>query len=65
MNMIVIPYQLVCMFGYPFVLDIIFIANEVVDVAKKLKNELLLFKVDFEKTFDLVDWKYLELVMVK
>lgn len=53
--MIVIPYQLICMFGYPLVLDIILIANEVVGTARKLNNELLLFKVDFEKVFDSVD----------
>jgi len=33
----------------------ILIANEVVDEAHKLKKELLLFKVDFEKAYDSVD----------
>jgi len=28
----------------------------VVDEARKLKKELLLFKVDFEKAYDSVDW---------
>jgi len=55
MNIIVIPYQLICMFCYPLVLDGILIANEVVYVVRKLKKELLLFKVDFEKSFDSVD----------
>jgi hypothetical protein len=30
-----------------------------------LKKELLLFKVDFEKAYDSVDWKYLDDVMGK
>ena len=37
------------------ILDGILIANEVVDEAHKLKKELLLFKVDFEKAYDSVD----------
>jgi hypothetical protein len=37
-------------------LDGILIANEVVDEAKKAKKELMLFKVDFEKAYDSVDW---------
>ncbi|GAU41808.1 hypothetical protein TSUD_299740 [Trifolium subterraneum] len=47
------------------ILDGILIANEAVDDAKKRKKELLLFKVDFEKAYDSVDWKYLESVMGK
>jgi len=42
---------------------IILIANEVVDEARTLKKELLLFKVDFEKAYDFVDWGYLDLVL--
>lgn len=41
------------------ILDGLLIANEAVDEAKKLNKELLLFKVDFEKTYDSVGWKYL------
>jgi len=37
------------------ILDGILIANEVVDEARKMKKELLLFKVDFEKAYDSVD----------
>jgi len=42
---------------------IILIANEVFDEARTLKKELLLFKVDFEKAYDSVDWGYLDLVL--
>ncbi|MCH83870.1 cysteine-rich receptor-like protein kinase [Trifolium medium] len=45
------------------IIDGILIANEVVDEARKSKNELLLFKVDFEKAYDSVDWGYLDAVM--
>jgi len=47
------------------ILDGILITNEVVDEAKKSKKELMLFKVDFEKAYDSVDWGYLDAVMHK
>lgn len=34
-----------------------------VDETRKLKKELMLFKVDFEKAYDSVDWGYLNTVM--
>ncbi|MCH95604.1 cysteine-rich receptor-like protein kinase, partial [Trifolium medium] len=45
------------------ILDGILIANEVVDEARKTNKELMLFKVDFEKAYDSVDWGYLDAVM--
>ena len=47
------------------ILDGILIANEVVNEAQKLNKELMLFKVDFEKAYDSVDWSYLDTVMNK
>ncbi|GAU35782.1 hypothetical protein TSUD_56590 [Trifolium subterraneum] len=47
------------------ILDGILIANELVDEAKRNAKDLLLFKVDFEKAYDSVDWDYLNEVMVK
>jgi len=47
------------------ILDGILIANEVVDEARCMGKEFLLFKVDFEKAYDSVDLNYLEMVMVK
>jgi len=35
----------------------ILIANEMVDDDRCLNKELLLFKVDFEKAYDWVDWR--------
>jgi len=40
------------------ILDGILITNEAVDEARRMNKELLLFKVDFEKTYDSVDFKY-------
>ena len=42
----------------------IMVANEVVDEARKCK-ELILFKIDFEKAYDSIDWTYLDEVMLK
>jgi len=36
-----------------------------VDEANRLKKDFILFKVDFEKAFDSVDWNYLETVLIK
>ncbi|MCH80340.1 cysteine-rich receptor-like protein kinase [Trifolium medium] len=47
------------------ILDGILIVNEVVDDARKRKKEMFMFKVDFEKAYDSVDWSYLEEVMSK
>ncbi|CAJ2644025.1 unnamed protein product [Trifolium pratense] len=45
------------------ILDGILIANEIVDEARKSSKDLMLFKVDFEKAYDSVDWGYLDDVM--
>ena len=45
------------------ILDGILVANEVVDEARKSNKELLLFKVDFEKAYDSINWGYLDEVM--
>jgi hypothetical protein len=45
------------------ILDGILIANEMVDDARKLNQEMFLFKLDFKKASDYVDWLYLDDVM--
>ena len=47
------------------ILDGILVANEIVDKARKYKKELILFKVDFEKAYDTVDWGYRDDMMSK
>ena len=37
--------------------------NELVDYAKKANKECLIFKVDFEKAYDSVDWGFMEYMM--
>ena len=46
------------------ILDGILIVNEVVDEARRLDREFMMFKVDFEKAYDSVDLTYLDRVMV-
>ncbi|GKV05043.1 hypothetical protein SLEP1_g17092 [Rubroshorea leprosula] len=46
-------------------MDGVVIANEVVDEAKKKKRKSFLFKIDFEKAYDKVCWKFLECMMQK
>jgi len=38
------------------------VGNEAVDEARRLKKEMLLFKVDFEKAYNSVDLNYLDMV---
>jgi len=45
------------------ILDSILVANEVIDDVRRLKKEMLLFQVDFEKAYDSVDFIYSEEVM--
>ena len=47
------------------ILDGILVENEAVDDVRRLKKEMLLFKVDFEKAYDSVDFIYLDEVMKK
>jgi hypothetical protein len=37
--------------------------NEVIDLARKLKKECLIFKVDFEKAYDSVSWSFLDYML--
>ena len=46
-------------------MDGILVANEAVNEARRLKKEMLLFKVDFEKAYDSVDLRYFDDVMKK
>ncbi|MCH83902.1 cysteine-rich receptor-like protein kinase, partial [Trifolium medium] len=43
--------------------DGVMVVNEVVDSAKRLGKECLIFKVDFEKAYDSVDWGFLEYML--
>ncbi|GJZ45992.1 putative RNA-directed DNA polymerase, eukaryota, reverse transcriptase zinc-binding domain protein [Tanacetum coccineum] len=45
------------------ILDGPLILSEVIDWFKKIKKKMLIFKVDFEKAFDSVSWKYLDFIL--
>lgn len=42
------------------ILDGVLVTNEVMDLAKRRKQKCLILKVDYEKAYDSVSWKYLE-----
>ncbi|XP_071740958.1 uncharacterized protein [Rutidosis leptorrhynchoides] len=49
--------------GGRYILDGVLIANETVEALKRNKTHGLIFKVDFEKAFDSLNWNYLLDVM--
>ncbi|KAI3750395.1 hypothetical protein L2E82_21030 [Cichorium intybus] len=47
------------------ILDGPLVTNEICSWAKKVKKKILLFKVDFDKAFDSINWEYLNSVLVQ
>lgn len=47
------------------ILDAVLIANEVVEEVRKKKVEGLVFKIDFEKAYDHVEWAFLDDILGK
>jgi hypothetical protein len=43
--------------------DGVVVVNEVVEAAKKKRKDCLIFKVDFEKAYDSVEWGFLEYML--
>jgi len=39
------------------------VLNELIDLIKKRRDKCMFLKVDFEKAFDSVSWKYLEYML--
>ncbi|MCH79404.1 LINE-1 reverse transcriptase like [Trifolium medium] len=62
MNSIIAPTQSAFLKGRNLV-DGVLVINEVVDLAKKTGKECMVFKVDFEKAYDSVDWGFLEYML--
>lgn len=44
-------------------LDSVLVANEIVDYATRENKDCLLFKVDFEKAYDIVSWDFLRFML--
>jgi hypothetical protein len=62
MNSIVDPTQSAFLKGRQLV-DGVLVINEIVDFAKKTGRECLIFKVDFEKAYDSVEWSFLDYML--
>ena len=45
------------------ILDVVFVANEIVEDYKRCKKEAWAFKIDFEKAYDNVSWDFLDFVL--
>ena len=46
-------------------LDVVLIVNEIVDEKKRSLEEIVIFKIDFEKAYDHVSWDFLDHVLEK
>ena len=47
------------------ILDVVLIANEIVDERRRSGKEGVVFKIDFEKAYDHVKWDFLDHVLEK
>ncbi|CAJ2644735.1 unnamed protein product [Trifolium pratense] len=47
------------------ILDGVLVVNELIDLAKRKKDKCLMFKVDFERAYDTVNWHFLDYMMVR
>jgi hypothetical protein len=47
------------------ILDGVLIVNELLDLAKRRKDQCLFFKVDFERAYDTVNWNFLNYMMAR
>ncbi|WJX91755.1 hypothetical protein P8452_73482 [Trifolium repens] len=64
MNSIVAPTQSAFL-KERYLVDGVMVVNEIVDLAKKTGKGCLVFKVDFEKAYDSVEWSFLEYMLVR
>jgi hypothetical protein len=59
---VISPTQSAFLKGRQFV-EGVMVVNEVIDYAKKSGKQCLIFKVDFEKAYDSVDWGFLDYML--
>jgi hypothetical protein len=45
------------------ILDGVLVINELLDLAKRRKDKCLMFKVDFERAYDTVNWQFLDYML--
>ncbi|KAI5389279.1 hypothetical protein KIW84_074797 [Lathyrus oleraceus] len=46
-------------------LDGVLVANEIIDLVTRSKKSYLLFKIDFEKAYDIESWNFIRFIMKK
>ncbi|GJZ00485.1 putative RNA-directed DNA polymerase, eukaryota, reverse transcriptase zinc-binding domain protein [Tanacetum coccineum] len=59
------PISLIAFISGRKILDGPLMVSEIIDWYKKRRKNLMIFKVDFEKAFDSISWKYLDFVLAK
>jgi hypothetical protein len=64
MDRLVASTQLAFLKGRQLV-DGVVVVNEVVDLVKRTGRSCIIFKVDFEKAYDSVDWSFLDYMLVR
>jgi hypothetical protein len=64
MDRLVASTQLAFLKGRQLV-DGVVVVNEVVDLVKRTSRSCIIFKVDFEKAYDSVDWSFLDYMLVR
>ncbi|GAU32181.1 hypothetical protein TSUD_68520 [Trifolium subterraneum] len=47
------------------ILDGVLAVNQLIDLAKRRKDHCLFFKVDFERTYDTVNWNFLDYMLAR
>ena len=47
------------------ILDNLFFFGEVIPLARKIKEDLVILLLDFEKTYDRVDWDFIHGTLVR
>jgi hypothetical protein len=62
MNLLIASNQSAFIKGRNLV-DGVLVVNELVDLAKHQRKDCMIFKVDFEKAYDSVDWGFLEYML--
>jgi hypothetical protein len=45
------------------ILDGVLVINELLNLAKRRKDKCLMFKVDFERAYDTVNWQFLDYML--
>lgn len=64
MDKLISPNQSTFLKGCLWVYGVV-VLNELVDFTKKIKKECLIFKMDFEKAYNFVNWIFLDNMLAR